>query len=108
MLYIRLSLEDEDVRKCTKEESKSVTNQRGFLKKYLSEHEEFAGLPFRVFFDDEYTERNFERLGFQEMIAQCRMGNIGCIVVKDMSRLGRNYVEVGNLLEQVSHSWESE
>lgn len=49
VLYIRLSLEDEDVRKCTKEESKSMTNQRGFLKKYLSEHEEFAGLPFRVF-----------------------------------------------------------
>lgn len=100
-LYIRLSLEDEDVRENTKEESGSVTNQRELLKKYLSEHEEFAGIPVREFFDDGYTGRNFERPGFQEMIAECRMGNIGCIIVKDLSRLGRNYVEVGNLLEQV-------
>ncbi|WP_330380545.1 recombinase family protein [Blautia obeum] len=71
------------------------------LRKYISEKEEFQGAAVQEFFDDGYTGRNFERPGFKKMIEQCRMGKIGCIVVKDLSRLGRNYVEVGNLLEQV-------
>ncbi|MBD5544595.1 MAG: recombinase family protein [Lachnospiraceae bacterium] len=84
-----------------KEESDSVTNQRAFLKKYISGHEDFVGASVKEFLDDGYTGRNLDRPGFQEMIMQCRAGKVGCIVVKDLSRLGRNYVEVGNLLEQV-------
>lgn len=99
-LYIRISLEDGDMQD-GKTESNSITNQRELLRKYLSEKEEFRGAAVQEFFDDGYTGRNFERSGFQKMIEQCRMGKIGCIVVKDLLRLGRNYVEVGNLLEQV-------
>lgn len=56
-----------------------------------------------VYIDDGYTGRNLDRPGFQELVRECRMGKVGCIIVKDLSRLGRNYVEVGNLLEQVFH-----
>ncbi|MBO5056423.1 MAG: recombinase family protein [Lachnospiraceae bacterium] len=62
---------------------------------------DFPCIKDSVYIDDGYTGRNFERPGFQKMVEQCRMGKIGSIVVKDLSRLGRNYVEVGNLLEQV-------
>lgn len=99
-LYIRISLEDDDIQD-GKEESDSVTNQRALLRKYISGHEDFAGASVKEFLDDGYTGRNLDRPGFQELIGQCRTGKVGCIVVKDLSRLGRNYVEVGNLLEQV-------
>ena len=99
-MYIRISLEDDDIQD-GKEESNSITNQRALLKKYISGHEDFAGASVKEFLDDGYTGRNLDRPGFQELIGQCRTGKVGCIVVKDLSRLGRNYVEVGNLLEQV-------
>lgn len=59
------------------------------------------GCRVKEFFDDGFTGRNFDRPGFQNMIAECRTGKVRCVVVKDLSRLGRNYVEVGNLLEQL-------
>lgn len=99
-VYIRISMEDGDMQE-GKTESGSITNQRALLQKYILGKEEFRGAPVQEFFDDGYTGRNFDRPGFQRMLEQCRMGKIGCIVVKDLSRLGRNYVEVGNLLEQV-------
>lgn len=99
-MYVRISMEDGDMQE-GKTESNSITNQRDYLKRYISGKEELRGLPVLEFLDDGYTGRNFERPGFQRLIEQCRSGKIGCIVVKDLSRLGRNYVEVGNLLEQV-------
>jgi len=99
-LYIRISLEDDDIQE-GKEESDSVTNQRALLRRFVSGREDLAGFGVAEFLDDGYTGRNLDRPGFQELIGQCRAGKVGCIVVKDLSRLGRNYVEVGNLLEQV-------
>lgn len=99
-LYIRISLEDDGIQE-GKEESDSVTNQRALLRRFVSGREDLAGFGVAEFLDDGYTGRNLDRPGFQELIGQCRAGKVGCIVVKDLSRLGRNYVEVGNLLEQV-------
>lgn len=99
-MYIRISLEDDDIQD-GKEESNSVTNQRALLEKYISGRGEFTGCAVKEFLDDGYTGRNLDRPGFQELVRQCRAGKVGCIIVKDLSRLGRNYVEVGNLLEQV-------
>ena len=96
-LYIRISLEDDDIQD-GKEESDSVTNQRALLRKYISGHVDFAGATVKEFLDDGYTGRNLDRPGFQELIGSA--GKVRCIVVKDLSRLGRNYVEVENLLEQ--------
>lgn len=92
-LYIRISLEDDDIQE-GKEESDSVTNQRALLRRFVSGREDLAGFGVAEFLDDGYTGRNLDRPGFQELIGQCRAGKVGCIVVKDLSRLGRNYVEV--------------
>ena len=86
-LYERLS-KDDDLRG----ESNSITNQ----KKYLQEYADRNGFGIiRHFTDDGYTGRNFNRPGFQSMLAEVEAGNIGTIIVKDMSRFGRNYLQVG-------------
>ncbi len=99
-IYIRVSLEDDDLHD-GKAESNSITNQRELLRSFIAGKEEFAGCRIKEFFDDGFTGRNFDRPGFQDMITECRKGNVKCILIKDLSRLGRNYVEVGNLLEQL-------
>lgn len=99
-MYIRISLEDADLQN-GKSESNSITNQRELINAFIQSKDEFSGYRIKEFFDDGFTGRNFDRPGFQNMIAECRTGNIRCVVVKDLSRLGRNYVEVGNLLEQL-------
>lgn len=101
-MYIRISMEDEDLRSNgEKTESNSISNQRELLQRFIDEREAFGGFEIKEYFDDGYTGRNFERPGFRKMIEECRMGMVNCIAVKDLSRLGRNYVEVGNLLEQL-------
>lgn len=86
-LYERLSKDDE-----LKGESNSITNQ----KKYLEEYAERNGFGnIRHFTDDGYTGRNFNRPGFQEMLDEIKSGNVSTVIVKDMSRLGRNYLQVG-------------
>lgn len=100
-LYIRLSLADEETKSGIQDESDSITNQRNFIEKFIQSNEELAGFRQKEFYDDGYSGKNFDRPGFQKMLEMCRKGEIHCIIVKDFSRLGRNYVEVGNLIEQV-------
>lgn len=99
-MYIRISLEDTDLQD-GKAESNSITNQRELIRDFIQNRNEFLGCRVKEFFDDGFTGRYFDRPGFQNMIAECRTGKVRCVVVKDLSRLGRNYVEVGNLLEQL-------
>ncbi len=91
--YVRLSKEDGD-----KEESNSVTGQKDLIRDYLSRHPELRERDMKV--DDGFTGSNFERPGFQDMIAQAKAGKINCIVVKDLSRFGRNYLETGEYIER--------
>lgn len=86
-LYERLSKDDE-----LKGESNSITNQKKYLEDYATRNG-FTNI--RHFTDDGYTGRNFNRPGFQELLAEVHAGNVGVIIVKDMSRLGRNYLQVG-------------
>lgn len=91
--YIRLSrFDNDDV------ESYSVTNQRKLINSYIEEHEEF--ISSEEFIDDDWTGTNFNRPGFQRMMKEIEQGNINCIVLKDLSRFGRNYIEAGKLLEE--------
>ena len=53
----------------------------------------------RYYVDDGYTGRNFNRPSFQRMIADIEAGKVGCVVTKDLSRLGRNYIEAGSYIE---------
>lgn len=92
-LYIRLSREDED-----KEESSSITNQREILKRYVSENENFVLV--KEYVDDGWTGTNFDRPKFQEMIEDIEKGIIDTVITKDLSRLGRDYIETGNYVQR--------
>ena len=96
--YIRLSrFDNDDV------ESYSVQNQRKLINSYLEEHEEF--ITSEEFIDDDWTGTNFNRPGFQRMMKAIRSGQINCIILKDLSRFGRNYIEAGKLLEETLPSY---
>ena len=101
-LYIRLSIEDGDLKKSVdKTESNSVSNQRKLLLDYYRSHPELNEYELVEFCDDGYSGTNFERPQFQEMMQQVKRGQIHCIMVKDLSRFGREYLEVGAYLELI-------
>ena len=90
-LYCRLSRDDS-----TDAESNSISNQKTILSRYAQEHG-FTNPKFYV--DDGWSGANFSRPSFQEMIADVDDGKIGTIIVKDMSRFGRDYLNVGMYTE---------
>lgn len=95
-LYIRLSREDENMQKV---ESNSITSQREFLKEYLKQHPEIEAYDYYV--DDGWSGTNFERPAFQRMLADIYAGKIDCVIVKDLSRLGRNASQTSNYIDDV-------
>lgn len=99
--YIRLSSEDLDVDGGEKEESVSVTAQRQLISAYISEHIEFTGLPVKEFVDDGFSGTNFDRPAFQQMMEEAKQGRFSIIIVKDLSRFGRDHLGVGNYLERI-------
>lgn len=101
-LYIRLSDEDGDIQTLgEKRESNSVANQRALLRSYYRDHVELHGYNLLEFCDDGYSGTNFNRPQFQAMMEEVRRGQIQCIMVKDLSRFGREYLEVGGYLELI-------
>jgi site-specific DNA recombinase len=94
--YIRLSLEDEN-----DGESNSIKNQRDLLNDFIRKTPELAGGKIVEFCDDGFSGTNFERPGVKELLAKVKDGSIQCIIVKDFSRFARNYIEIGDYLEQV-------
>ena len=95
-LYIRLSESDED--KTYESESESIVNQRNLLMDYVK----MSGFTLvDEYVDDGFTGTDFNRPSFQRLLEDMRNGKINCVIVKDLSRLGRNYIEVGNYIEQV-------
>ena len=97
-LYVRLSQEDSDNGE-DKLESNSVTSQRTLLQEFVLEHKDISA--FDTYIDDGYTGTDFNRPAFQRMLQDMRSGVVNCVIVKDLSRLGRNYIEVGKYIEQV-------
>lgn len=100
-LYLRLSQEDRDTEGRVLDESSSITGQREILQDFIRTHEEFATAHTIEFCDDGYSGTNFDRPGIKNLIEAVKVGVVQCIIVKDFSRFGRNYIEVGNYLEQV-------
>lgn len=92
--YMRLSREDGD-----KVESDSISNQRELIKDYLSRHKELKFVSEYV--DDGHSGVSFERPAFQRMMEDVRAGKVNCIIVKDLSRFGRNYIETGRYMEKI-------
>ena len=101
-VYLRLSLEDVDKRTNTaKDDSNSITAQRQLIQRYIEENSYLSGLPQIEFCDDGFTGTNFRRPDFQRMIDLIREGEIHIVIVKDLSRFGRDYLEVGDYLEHI-------
>ena len=101
-LYLRLSQEDVDIRRnAAKDESNSISAQRSLITRHINEIPDICDLPRLEFCDDGFSGTNFSRPDFQRMIDLTKQGEIGCIVVKDLSRFGRDYLEVGDYLEHI-------
>lgn len=99
-LYLRLSMSDGDLGKENKDESNSINGQRALLKTFLKSQTGLFGEVIE-YIDDGYTGTNFDRPGFQRLIDDARKGNVKAILVKDLSRLGRDYIGVGDYIEQI-------
>lgn len=94
-IYTRLSIEDNGY-----ESKDSIQNQIAFLKEYVENQKDNFKL-VKVYVDNGTTGTNFDREEWNHMLNDIKTGEINCVVVKDFSRLGRNYIEVGNYLEKV-------
>lgn len=86
-LYVRLSRDDEN-----EGDSNSIAHQIEILTKYCKDH---RITKHKIYKDDGFSGTNFNRPGFKEMLADIEAGLVGTVIVKDMSRFGRNYLEVG-------------
>ena len=93
-IYLRLSKEDGD-----KEESDSITNQKELILDFLKSRIDIKVHAIRI--DDGYSGVNFERPAFQEMLEDIKKGIVNCVVTKDLSRFGRNHIEVGKYIEKI-------
>ena len=92
--YLRLSHEDGD-----KKESNSITGQKDLIHDYFNHHPEIIECGMKI--DDGFSGSSFDRPAFQEMMADVKAGKINCIVVKDLSRFGRNYLDSGEYIEKI-------
>lgn len=91
--YLRLSMSDGDLGKDEKDESYSIENQRHLLQTFVEKSEDLEG-NIREYIDDGYTGTNFNRPGFRQMVEDAKNGIIDTILVKDLSRIGRDYIGV--------------
>ncbi len=91
VMYLRLSVEDKDV-------NSSIDTQRDIIKNYMSGNSEFELCG--EFVDNGKTGTNFKRIGFLKMIEAVEKGDIDCIIVKDLSRFGRNMIDTGHYIEK--------
>ena len=92
--YIRLSYTDDH-----SSESDSVSNQRKLIENFVEHNPDIEVVSEKI--DDGYSGIIFDRPAFKEMMQDVTDGNINCVIVKDLSRLGREYIETGKYLETV-------
>ena len=97
--YLRLSKEDDDIAKSETLQSNSIENQKEYIEDYLQSKPEIRVVDFYI--DDGYSGVNFDRPDFQRMLQDIKDKKINCVIVKDLSRLGRNYIEVGKYIERL-------
>ena len=92
--YARLSIEDSG-----KPSTDTIETQRNLIESYISSQPDLQ--LYRLYCDNGFSGTNFDRPAFEQMMEEVRTGKIDCIVVKDLSRFGRNYLETGNYLERI-------
>ena len=93
-MYLRLSREDDK-----NTESESISNQRLLIKSFLKKQKDLKFVCEKV--DDGYSGSNFERPAFKELMEDVKNGKVDCIIVKDFSRFGRNFTEVGRYIQEI-------
>lgn len=100
--YIRLSLADQDLmKKENKSESESISHQKALIQNFINGNSELNGSEQYEFFDDGYSGTNFQRPSFERLLEKIKKGEINCVIVKDFSRFGRDYIELGDYLERI-------
>lgn len=102
-VYLRLSREDSitgnsDINFSGKPESNSISSQRDMICDYVKKHDNME--IYEIYADDGYSGTNFDRPEFKRMLADIEAGKADCVIVKDLSRLGRDYIGVGRLLQK--------
>ena len=97
--YYRLSNDDGDLLTAGKAESNSISNQRSLIQDFVKDKPDIILCKERI--DDGFSGVDFERPAFKKMIEDIKNGKTDCIIVKDLSRFGRNYIEVGRYLEKI-------
>ncbi|WP_286081493.1 recombinase family protein, partial [Parablautia intestinalis] len=100
-MYIRLSDEDNNVDGIVKAESNSVAAQRILIRDYMQRNNLPVPADALEYVDDGFSGTNFQRPAFRRMMDDAKSGKIGCIIVKDFSRFGRDHLETGNYLERI-------
>lgn len=100
-IYLRLSMEDADDR----DESNSISSQRMLITEYIDCYEELRKMERAEFCDDGFSGTDMKRPGMQRMLGEIKAGRIGCVVVKDMSRFSRDYIELGTYMNQIFPFW---
>lgn len=98
-IYVRLSKEDGDVASAVKAESNSISNQKNLIRDFLKDKDDIIVVSERV--DDGYSGSSFERPAFQMMMEDIKRGTVDCVVVKDLSRFGREYIDSGKYIERL-------
>lgn len=101
VLYIRISVEDEECRDGIRDESNSISNQRDLLRSYVERCKEFGGCEVIELCDDGFSGTNMERPNMQKLINKAKAKEIDCIIVKDFSRFGRDYLVVSDYVDQI-------
>lgn len=99
--YSRLSNEDYDKKHQLIDESQSLSHQRLLIQNYIRDHADLSDMIAVEYSDDGYTGTNFNRPQFQQLLAAAHRGEIQCIIVKDFSRLGRNFLEVSDYIDRI-------
>ena len=97
-VYLRLSRDDKDIDGSMKSESDSISSQRELIHSYIKEHGEME--LYATYVDDGHSGADFDRPGFKQMMNDIEAGNVNCVIVKDLSRLGRDYIEAGRLIQK--------
>ncbi len=101
-VYLRLSLEEAAIEDgLDKDESSSISSQRAMLHAYIRGNEELREKEISEFCDDGYSGTGMERPGMQRLLKEIRENKIGCVIVKDMSRFSRDYIELGTYMNQI-------
>lgn len=95
-VYLRLSRDDEPYGGSA--ESNSIRSQRDMIRSYIREQDDME--IYDIYVDDGWSGANFDRPSFKRMMEDIRAGHVDCVIVKDLSRLGRDYIEAGRLIQK--------